>query len=160
MAKDTERTLAQVLFVHEGKTAKEIAAQLQVNEGTLSGWVKKGNWKALRDAHTNKPDKLVADLRELISALTVRRLELERRVPVDDEDKAIIAQEKVNLADEVAKWNKTLEKAQDDSIISLADYIRVCEDLFPELYKAFPRQVKELAEFQRRHIDTVAMRYA
>jgi transposase len=159
MAKATERKLAQLLYVNEGKTAKAIAEQLNVNEHTLGDWIAKGNWKALREAHVNTPDRLVSNLRELIGTLTERRLELERKRPETDEEKVTLSEEKIRLADEISKWNKALENAQDDAIISLGDYIRVCEDIFPALHESFPRMVKDLAEFQRRHIDTVASRY-
>lgn len=159
MVKTQERKLAQLLFIEQGKTAKEIAAQLGVNEHTVGDWVNKGNWKVLRAAHVNAPHRLVANIQEVINTLTERRLELEKRDGLSDEEKAAVAQEKVTIADEVSKWNKALENARDESMVSLGVYINVCEDVFKQLYLRFPKLTSELAEFNRQHIEGVARRY-
>ena len=62
MAKDRERKLAHWLFVHKGKTIKEIQTQVDVSQKTLSGWIKKYNWKAERTALLSNPQQRIENI--------------------------------------------------------------------------------------------------
>jgi transposase len=48
ITKKEEKNYAQILFVSENLTAKEIAARVGVSEKTVGKWIKDGNWEKLR----------------------------------------------------------------------------------------------------------------
>lgn len=159
MAKEKEQKLARVLYVNEGKTAKEIAAIVNVTEKTLGAWVDKFGWKEQREAMANAPDKLVKNLKELINTLTEQRLELERQKHYDDDEaKAKAAKDKARLADEISKWTKALDAANKETDIPLATYIRVMEQLFADMQKKHPKIYMQLVDFQEDHINELASR--
>lgn len=48
ISKKEEKNYAQILFVNENLTAKEIAERVHVSERTMGTWIKKGNWEKLK----------------------------------------------------------------------------------------------------------------
>lgn len=48
ISNEQKREWAQILFVREGMTQKEIAAKVGVSERTMTTWVDKYNWDRLR----------------------------------------------------------------------------------------------------------------
>lgn len=48
ISKTEEKNYAQILYVNENLTAKEIASRVSVSEKTVGKWIKDGNWEKLR----------------------------------------------------------------------------------------------------------------
>lgn len=48
ISKTEEKNYAQILYVNENLTAKEIAMRVSVSEKTVGKWIKDGNWDKLR----------------------------------------------------------------------------------------------------------------
>lgn len=54
MAIRNKKILAKDLYVKQGFTGKATAIAVMVNEKTMTSWVRKYNWKALREAELKK----------------------------------------------------------------------------------------------------------
>lgn len=105
ISKTEEKNYAQILYVNENLTAKEIAERVSVSEKTVGKWIKDGGWEKLRKSllvtkqnmismlydqldHLNtaiaKRDSKVADSKEadVISKLStsIQRLEVETSI--------------------------------------------------------------------------------
>ena len=48
ITKKEEKNYAQILYVNENLTAKEIAGRVNVSEKTVGKWIKDGNWEKLK----------------------------------------------------------------------------------------------------------------
>lgn len=48
ISKVEEKNYAQILFVEQGLTAKEIAGRVKVSEKTIGKWIKDGKWEHLK----------------------------------------------------------------------------------------------------------------
>lgn len=147
--KERERRLAHTLYVKERKSAKECAQMVGVTERTIGEWVSKYNWKEQRDALVNAPDSLVKNLKELISSLTEKRIELEQ-------DPEATPKEKARLADEVAKYTKALEAAKKENEIPLHTYVHVMERVFKAIQIKHPKLYQKLIDFQEEHLNEVS----
>ena len=80
MAKDRERRTAQILYVDQNLTAKDVAERVGVSEKTIGDWVEKHNWKALRDAKNSSPAKRINNIKQIISNMSDEWLECDREV--------------------------------------------------------------------------------
>jgi transposase len=60
--KDNQRILAKELYLQTNKTLEEIAEIVIVNRTTVSTWCKAENWKAIKDAHQQTPERVVQSL--------------------------------------------------------------------------------------------------
>ena len=76
MAKDQERNLAFFYFTKENMEAKDIAAKLKVRPNTVGDWIKKGNWKKIRDANINQVGERLDRIQQVIDELSNERLEI------------------------------------------------------------------------------------
>jgi transposase-like protein len=164
MAKDQERKLAAVMYIEQGKTAKEIAAKLSLSENTLGKWVADGNWKERRTAKITAGDSLIRSYRTLLQTLVDKRQLLEKepakRPGEDDEQRLERAAErdrdKVRLSDEISKINKALDNAEKENKIPLSTYIKVMESIFDSMQKDCPKIYLQLLDFQESHINNIA----
>lgn len=68
-AKDKEKLLAKELYMQTNKTIEEIASIVNANRLTVGSWAKEGNWKTMKDAQKQTPERVVqalyAELEEL-----------------------------------------------------------------------------------------------
>lgn len=149
MAKDKERQLARLLYVEQLKSAKEIARQTRVQEKTIGAWIKEGGWKEERDARRNSRENLESNLRDVISALTQERVNMER-------DKNTDPREKIRIADEISKWSKTLESVKKERSIHLSVYIEVMESIFNALRAEHPEIYMKTLDFQEKHVNLIS----
>ena len=156
MSKEKEIKLARILYVDQGKTAKEVAATVGVHEKTVGAWVEKFSWKSLRDAKANSPDLMIINIKDLLRTLAEERMDLDARTDLDESQKA---KRKAKLADEVSKWTKSLEVAQNESKIPLGTYLGVMDKIFDAIRDAHPKIYMDLLEFQERHINQIAAQY-
>lgn len=152
MAKDQERKLARIMYVEQGKTAKEIAERLNVSENTVGKWIADGGWKEQRTAHLSQPDQLVNSLKELLNSLAEKRIEMNKNSNVEPK-------EKVALSDEISKISKALEAAQKETRIPLSTYLKVMDSIFQALQRKHPKLYLQLIDFQDDHISNIAKQY-
>ena len=94
LTNQAKKTLAEILFIDEGMTAKAISEQLDVSEQTLSKWRNLGNWESSRSEMLASPHKI----REILL-----------------KEIKVVAQGGVSLvdADALAKINKVFETMSD-----------------------------------------------
>jgi hypothetical protein len=164
MAKDQERKLAAVMYIEQGKTAKEIAAKLSLSENTLGKWVADGNWKERRTAKITAGDSLIRSYRTLLQTLVDKRQLLETepaKRPGEDEEQRLERaaerdRDKVRLSDEISKINKALDNAEKENKIPLSTYIKVMESIFDSMQKDCPKIYLQLLDFQESHINNIA----
>lgn len=162
MAKDRERRTAQILYVDQNLTAKDVAERVGVTEKTVGDWALKNHWKALRDAKNSSPAKRINNIKQIISNLSDEWLDVDRevkRLERDGGDPKIIAETRSRIKgidDAVSKWNKTLENIEKDSNVTLSTYLYVMEDIFDSL-AGFNRDLYvKLVDFQEHHINKVS----
>ena len=162
MAKDRERRTAQILYVDQNLTAKDVAERVGVSEKTVGDWVEKFSWKSLRDAKNNSPAKRIGNIKQIISNLSDEWLEVDREVKRLERDKGNpkeMADLRIRLKgidDAVSKWNKTLENIEKDSNVSLSIYLFVMEDIFDSLAHFDRDLYVKLVPFQEHHINKVS----
>lgn len=156
MGKDKEKQLARVLYIDQGKTAKEVARIVEVTEKTVGTWVEAENWKVIRDAKANSPDMMILNIKDLLKSLAEERMTIDSDTKLDEQAKS---KRKAHIADEVSKWTKALDSAQNERQIPLATYLRVMESVFDAIRDEQPKLYLQLVDFQEKHIHKVASQY-
>ncbi len=161
MAKDKERKTAYILYVKQGKTAKEVASLVGVSEKTISGkdgWVNKYGWKAARNAKITSYENRIDNIHQLIDDFAENRLKLQKELTEialkggNKERTAEIRQDLARIDSGVANWNKTLEQVDKENRISLGTYINVMDRIFKAL-RAFDIEIyMQTIAFQEHHI--------
>lgn len=147
------------MFVNDGKTRKEIAAQLKVSAVTLGNWCKDGNWKSERDTRLNSSRNRIENIRSIISCLSEQKLQLitgiARAEAAGDKETVIeLRRRSDSLADEVSKWNKSLQgmMSEEKRRINLSVYLDVMESIFKHLQVFEPELFSRTLDFQEAHI--------
>lgn len=161
MAKKKEQELAKRYFVDFFKTQKEIAEELGVTEKTVSSWVTKYNWKALRDAKLNNSTNRAENIKKVISELTESTLDVLEQIKVaefngDKPEVLRLKKETTRIAQEVGMYQKALEKMEKDFKTSLSTYMEVMEDIFQSLSNYDKELYLQTIDFQRAHIQSIA----
>ena len=164
MAKEREQKIARLLYVEQGKTAKEISALVGVSEQTLTKWVSKFGWRDQRNALIANPGIREDNIRQLINELSEQRLELSRQLRDADKsaDTALahdLRKQMYQIDDAVSKWNKTLINIKKETQISLATYLNVMEMLFDALRQHDEKKYLGLLDFQEQHLNDVSLRF-
>ena len=163
MDNESKRRMARILFVEKGKNAREIEAEGFGTQKTIGRWIKKYNWKDLRDQFVNGPKQQIANIKQLIGSLTERRLANEvqlEQLPSDDKDTiADLHRDNIRISDEVSKWNKTLENLDKANKVGLSVYCHVMEEIFHALEKYDPQLFANTLDFQEDHLKNVASNY-
>lgn len=164
MAKDKERNLAKELYF-QNKDQKEIALFCKVSQKTVGSWVKKFNWKEQRDARINGNRKHIAAVKDVIGRLTQERLLLFDQIKEADNNNDMdlslaLAKKGANLADEISKYNKTLENLDKQNRISLSVYLEVMDQIFNDLNRKHPKLYQRLLDFQEEHLSIIASKYS
>jgi predicted transcriptional regulator len=143
------------------KSQREISELLGISEQTISKWQKEDNWKAVRDAKLNTSKNRAEAIKEVISQLTQRRLQifkdLDEAIERED-DEAIMAlkKESAALSQEVAMQAKALDKMEVDAKISIRVYLEVMEDLFESLRSYDPDLFMKTLSFQDSQLLKIA----
>ena len=164
MAKDKERKTARILYVEQGKTAKEISELLGVSEKTISNWVTKHAWKAARTAAITNKDNRIENIKQIIDGFAQIRLdmqhELNKLIKAKGSPKEIneIRQELARIDSGVANWNKTLENIDKNSKISLSEYLFVMESIFDALRVFDTDLYMKTITFQEKHINDITLK--
>ncbi|MFA9212487.1 MAG: helix-turn-helix domain-containing protein [Candidatus Methylacidiphilales bacterium] len=163
MAGDTKKLkkAAQIMFIEQGKNQKEISAVLGVSENTISKWAKLGKWKEEREARLNSIQKRADDIKEVISNLTERRLEIfkEKKIAQTNGDKELIAilnKEAVGIGDEISKHTKALSVMEKSGKHSLSTYLEIMDSIFKSLDQFDNTIYLKTLDFQEAHINEMA----
>jgi predicted transcriptional regulator len=163
MAKTTERKAAKEFYI-KGKEQKEIARLVGVAEKTISQWVIKYGWKSERDARLNGSKNRINAIKEVIGKLTDQRLSLFDQAKKaedsgDKEQSLALSKQAASIADEISKYNKTLENLDDKNRMSLSTYLEVLDDIFNAMHRKHPKIYIELLEFQEEHLSHISSKY-
>ena len=164
MAKLKEQKVARIMYVEQGKTAKEIAGLLDITEVTISKWVNKLGWKGLRSARVAIPSIRTENIRQIINGLTEDRIQYASDLREAEQEKnAELAMEYhkriAQIDDAVSKWNKTLTNIDKDSKISLSTYLQVMEMIFEGLRAHDEALFLKTIDFQDVHLNDVSLRF-
>ncbi len=159
--KKNEHRTAKVLYIEQGKTAKEIAELLGVTEKTVGEWVRKDNWKRERDARMASPANRITNIQNIIGDLSEQRLQFNRELQAAEKagDTETVKELRANVSkidDAVSKWNKTLETINKESKVSLTTYLYVMEDIFKHLNHYDPKLFVNTLDFQEAHIQYIS----
>lgn len=164
MAKDNERKTARILYVEQGRTAKDIAELVNVAEKTISAWVNKYGWKAARTANITNKGNRIENIKQIIDGFAQIRLDLQHEVNKLIKDKGDkdeiqnIRQELARIDNGVANWNKTLENIDKNSRISLSEYLFVMNKIFDALRDFDTELYIKTISFQEKHINEVSIK--
>ena len=167
MAKEKEKTTARILYVEQGKTAKEIHHLLGVSEKTISTWVNANAeaWKKERISRMTSPSKRIENIRQIIGNLADRRILLGKEVAllemqedIDELDKK--RKEISQIDDAVSKWNRTLRDIDHENKISLSAYLHVMDDIFEALKRFDAKAYYSLLKFQEIHLNEITNKLA
>lgn len=162
MAKATERILSKELFMR-GKPQKEIAQIVNVQEKTLSEWVKKYAWREERDARINGAKTQVENIKKIIGQLTEERIKLidqmEKAEADRDNDLFQTLNERASkIADEVSKYNKALMNLEKENRITLSTYVDVMDQLFEAIKNYDAKIYLKLLDFQEQHLSDISIK--
>jgi hypothetical protein len=163
MAKDKERRTARILYVEQGKTAREVSDLVGVAEKTIGDWVEKGAWKEERTARQASPAKRSDNIKLIITNLSEDRLRLDRNIKdaealgSNPESLQSLREEISRIDDAVSKWNKTLENIESENRISLSTYLNVMDQIFKSLQVYDPKLYMSTVEFQDEHVHKICI---
>ena len=165
MAKRKEQQVAYDLFVIMCKSQKEIADTLDVTEKTVGEWVKKGNWKTERDARINGSKNQLQNIRNVISDLTENMLDLIEQAKLaeargDKNEATELKKQQLLISQQIANFNKALEKLDKESKFSLSTYIDIMEEVFEALKEYDQELFLKTIDFQKQHIQNKAQKLA
>jgi uncharacterized protein YjcR len=135
-----KRQLAERLFVQTDLSQKEIAADLDVSEKSLSKWKTEGKWDQLKAAATTGTSNLVKALLE------------ENQGIVDDarqEKRRINSKE----ADIISKNASTIERL--DKKLNLVTVIEVFTNYNKWLVERNPQLASQNTDWQRKYLATL-----
>lgn len=156
------RQEARDLFVNKGKTQKEIAALLKVSSVTLVNWCKDGNWKSERDSRLNSASNRMENIRSIITCLSEQKLQviadIVRAEAAGDREVVFeLRRRSDGIADEVSKWNKSLQGMMDGEKrrITLSVYLDVMESVFKHMQLFDPALFASTLDFQEAHVVKV-----
>lgn len=163
MAKKKEQELAKKFFVDFFKSQKEIAEDLGVTEKTVGDWVKKYNWKALRDAKLNNSTNRAENIKKVIAELTESTLKVLDKIKIAEaqggkEEVLALKKETTRIAQEVGMYQKALEKMEKDFKVSLSTYLEVMEDIFEALQNWDKDTYLKTLDFQKAHLQNIAQK--
>lgn len=163
MAKEAERKTARILYVEQGKTAKEIAELVNVAEKTVSSWVNKYGWKAARTANVTGRQNRIDNIKQIIDGFAQQRLDLQAELTDllktggDKEEIENIRQELARIDAGVANWNKTLETVDKESRVSLGTYLHIMDRVFKALQIFDTKLYLQTIAFQEQHINEISI---
>jgi transposase-like protein len=162
MAKEKERRTAHILYVEQGKTAKEVAELIGCAEKTIGEWVAKYGWKEERSARQASPSKRAGNIKMIITNLSEDRLRLDREIRAieaggDPARHNTIREEMSQIDDAVSKWNKTLENIEKEGRVSLVTYLNVMDQIFSSMRNYDAKLFMSTVEFQEHHIHKISL---
>ncbi|WP_271783879.1 hypothetical protein [Aquimarina algiphila] len=151
-SKIREKEHAQILYVNERLTKKEVASRVGVTQKTIGGWAEKGNWDNLRKSllvtKENQLSMLYDQLEWLNTHIAIRKViydvpsSLLKPVMIEDENGDKIPKvpdidttqfpvkignvATVKEADTISKITASIKKLEDET--SIADIVQVARE--------------------------------
>lgn len=161
MAKKKEKGLAKRLFIEKLMAQKEIAETVNVTEKTIGNWVAAGNWRQLRDAKLNNSESRTENIKKVIEELTNMTLQTLEKIKIaeaqgDQGELLELKKETTRISQEVAMYQKALERLEKEFKISLSTYLEVMEDIFEALMKWDKKAYLKTVDFQKEHLQHIA----
>lgn len=163
MAKEKERRTAHILYVEQGKNAREVSEMIGCAEKTIGEWVSKFGWKEERTARQASPAKRAENIKMIITNLSEDRLRLDREIrTIESEgnnlDSLAELRDRVShIDDSVSKWNKTLETIEKENKVSLSTYLLVMDEIFSAMRLYDVKMYMSSVEFQEHHIHKISL---
>jgi uncharacterized protein YjcR len=132
MAKRSEERViqAEMAFVQEGRTLREIADTLNSTIPTITKWCEEGNWKQKRERHILSSGGLASMLEQQLRKLTLEALANQRPITGSD-------------ANTILKLSKAIQELRGDKA-SIVQVFSVIQDLILFLKGAAPDLVPTL----------------
>lgn len=163
MAKIDERRVAEFYFCEKFYTQKEAARKAGVSEKTVGVWVKRFGWKKKQETYFNKTKSRTERVKELISKLTERNLEIFSEIKEaekeNNNDKIVeLRKESNKLSQEVAMQSKLLQQIDKESRITLGVYMEVMESIFRHMQVLDAVLHKKTLDFQEQHLNEMAIK--
>ncbi len=162
--KDKEKKTARILYVEQGRTAKDIASLVNVTEKTVSAWVQKFGWRSARNANITSRDNRIENIRKIIDGFASDRLELQTQIKElvkdkgDKEQIAELRKETAKIDSGVANWNKTLENVDKNSRVTLSTYLYVTDNIFKALQMFDTKLYMQSIPFMEQHVNEIAIK--
>ncbi|MCO5230153.1 MAG: phage terminase small subunit-related protein [Chitinophagales bacterium] len=161
MAKDKEKAVAKKLFIEQLMSRKDIAEYIGITEKTVGKWVQVENWEQIRDAKLNNSKSRSENIKKVIDELTNMTLQIIEKIKHaekhgDTDTLLNLKKETTRLSQEVAMYNKALEKLEAEYKISLSTYLDVMEDIFQSLNRHNHQLWMQTLDFQKQHLQSVA----
>ncbi|KAB8153414.1 helix-turn-helix domain-containing protein [Kordia sp. TARA_039_SRF] len=157
MAKEAQKTRAKELYI-QGNTNKLIAEKVGVTQKTISSWIKKFNWEAERNARLTSKETDIENIKLVISKLISSRIQITKEIEkAKDVDEIVLLEKKGrSIADEISKYNKTLESYKEQNTTSLATYLQVMDHLFDAIKNYNENIYLDLLDFQDSHLTLIS----
>jgi transposase len=182
MAKEQEKNLAFFYYTKDNMEAKDIATKLKVRPNTVGDWIKKGNWKKIRDANINQSGERLDRIQQVVDDLATERLDIMkmvkdipekiralekdiREIPnkeTTDPMKAEVSELKeemknlkrqtVYIDQGIAMWNKTLASFQAENKVTLTKYIEIMDKIFGDMRTKDEKLYMQTLDFQHAHL--------
>lgn len=164
MAKDREKQSAYLLYVVQMRTAKEVAALVNVQEKTVGEWIKAGNWKSERMARMNTDKNRADKVKEVIDNLADQSIEITKELEAakllrDKESIFDLNKQLVAISQQVAMYNKVLTNIEKDSKISLDVYLKIMDMVFNDLQNFDNSLYMKSLDFQTHHMQQAVLIY-
>lgn len=163
MAKIKEKEIAKKFFVELGKSQKECAEAVGVTEKTIGDWVKDGHWKAERAAFINNTDNRAEKFKAVLEDLADRQIMISQQIKDAEANgdfsmAAALKKEAAQVADQVGKFQKALEKLEKDFKVSLGTYLDVMADVFNAMQIYDKELFLKSIDFQKSHAQSIAQK--
>ena len=136
ITKKEERNYAQILYVNENLTAKEIAKRVGVTEKTMGRWIEDGKWKDLRKSMLVTKQNQIVRLYNQLEALNNDIASREKPIPNAKE------------ADIMAKITTSIQRMETEA--SIAETIEVAKSFINFVREYDLKLAKEITE----HFDS------
>lgn len=161
MAKDKEKAVAKKLFIEQLMSRKDIAEYIGITEKTVGKWVQVENWEQIRDAKLNNSKSRSENIKKVIDELTNMTLQIIDKIKHaekhgDTDTLLSLKKETTRISQEVAMYNKALEKLETEYKINLSTYLDVMEDIFQALNRHDHQLWMQTLDFQKQHLQSVA----
>lgn len=120
ITKKEERNYAQILYVNENLTAKEIAKRVGVTQKTMGRWLKAGKWDQLRKSMLVTKQKMIVMLYDQLEAINNDIAKRDSPIPTSKE------------ADTISKLTTSIQRLEVEASIgetievakSFIDFVR------------------------------------
>ncbi len=161
---EEKRALARVKFVHQGKTQKECAKELNVSTQTMSKWARAGHWRIEREARVSGTKSQVENVNIIISNIANRMVEAQRErneamQDGDDEKAKALSKELVGLGDQAGKVKGMLSAIEKHNKVSFSQYLEVMDKVFGDMQRQDEGLYMKTLDFQLSHIEKIAGEY-